>query len=179
MTRVPHGRTAVGPKIEILVQSQHWRKQPRACATIQKAIAAAAKAASKPRAGLAIVLSDDSAIRALNREWRGENATTNVLSFPTAGSGNARESVHIGDIVIAYQTTVREAAAENKPFRHHLAHLAIHGYLHLIGYDHETDRAAQRMERLEREILARMAVPDPYAGRDATLPTAKTRRRKT
>jgi probable rRNA maturation factor len=179
MTRVPHGRTAAAPKIEILVRSQHWRKQPRAGATIKKAIAAAAKAASKPRAELAIVLSDDSAIRALNRDWRGKDAATNVLSFPAAEPGNARVSPHLGDIVIAYQTAAREAAAENKPFGHHLAHLAVHGYLHLIGYDHETDRAAQRMERLERAVLARIAVPDPYALREAATSVAKTRHRKT
>jgi probable rRNA maturation factor len=161
-------------KIEILVRSTYWRKQPRAGATIKKAIAAAGKAASTPRAELAIVLSDDSAIRALNRDWRGKNAPTNVLSFPAAVPGKGRATRYIGDIVIAYQTTAREAVADGKPFRHHLAHLAVHGYLHLLGYDHETDRAAQRMERLERAILARIAVPDPYAARDP-----KTRQPKT
>lgn len=155
-------------KIEILVRSRHWRKQPGAAATIRKAISAAAKAASTRRAELAIVLSDDSAIRALNRDWRGKNAPTNVLSFPAAVPGKGRRaSPYIGDIVLAFRTTAREAVAEGKPFRHHLAHLAVHGYLHLIGYDHETDRAAHRMERLERTILARIAVPDPYAARDA------------
>jgi probable rRNA maturation factor len=163
-------------KIEIVIRSAHWRKQPRAGATIKNAISAAAKAVSTPRAELAIVLCDDSAIRALNRDWRGENAPTNVLSFPAPGSGAL--APHIGDIVIAYQTTEREAAAENKPFRHHLAHLTVHGYLHLIGYDHETSRAAQRMERLERAILARIAVPDPYAARDAPGSTAKARQPK-
>jgi probable rRNA maturation factor len=156
------------PTIEVLVRSRHWRKQPRAGIIVKKAISAAAKVASTPRAELAIVLSDDSAIRALNRDWRGKNAPTNVLSFPAQASGKAAlPSLYIGDIVIAYQTTAREAVAEGKPFRHHLAHLAVHGFLHLIGYDHETERDAQRMERLERAILARIAVPDPYAPRDA------------
>jgi len=167
MTRPSRGRTAVAPNIEILIRSRHWRKQPRAAATVRKAISAAAKAASTPRAELAIVLSDDSAIQALNRDWRGKNAPTNVLSFPAAVPGKPRGSSYVGDIVIAYQTTAREAVAEEKPFWHHLAHLAVHGYLHLIGYDHETDRAAQRMERLERAILAQIAIPDPYAARDA------------
>jgi probable rRNA maturation factor len=155
------------PKIEILVRSSHWRKQPQASATIKRAIAAAAKAASTAPAELAIVLSDDSAVQALNRHWRGKNTPTNVLAFPAAAPGKSRNGIpYIGDIVIAYRTAAREAVAEGKPFRHHLAHLAVHGYLHLIGYDHETDRAAQRMERLERAILARIAVPDPYAARD-------------
>ena len=64
-----------------------------------------------------------------------------------------------------YQTTAREAEAEGKPFSHHLAHLAVHGFLHLLGYDHETDRDAEEMEDLERRILRRLAVPDPYAPR--------------
>jgi len=110
------------------------------------------------------VLCDDSAIRALNRDWRGKNAPTNVLSFPAAMPGKARSaSPYVGDIVIAYQTTAREAVAEGKPFDHHLTHLAIHGFLHLLGYDHKNDRDAQKMERLERKILKRLAIPDPYA----------------
>jgi rRNA maturation RNase YbeY len=72
-------------------------------------------------------------------------------------------SPYIGDIVIAYQTTAREAVAEGKPFDHHLAHLAVHGFLHLLGYDHENDRDAEKMESLERRILGRLAIPDPYA----------------
>jgi probable rRNA maturation factor len=179
MKRPLRGRTAGAPKFEILVRSAHWRKQPRAAAIIKKAIAAAAKAVSKPQAELAIVLSDDSAIRALNRDWRGKDMATNVLSFPAARPRQARACAYLGDIVIGYQTAAKEAAAENKPFRHHLAHLAVHGYLHLVGYDHDTDRAAQKMERLERAILARIAVPDPYAVRDPATSAAKTRYPKT
>ena len=69
----------------------------------------------------------------------------------------------LGDIAIAYETTQREAEDENKPFSHHLSHLAVHGFLHLVGYDHETDADAERMESLERKILAGLGVPDPYA----------------
>jgi len=110
------------------------------------------------------VLSDDSAVQALNRDWRGKNAPTNVLSFPAAAPGKARAaSPYIGDIVIAYRTVEREAVAEGKPFNHHLAHLTVHGFLHLLGYDHENDRDAKKMELLERKILKRLAIPDPYA----------------
>jgi probable rRNA maturation factor len=87
-----------------------------------------------------------------------------VLSFPAAEAGKAQSaSPYIGDIVIAYQTVAREAVDEGKPFNHHLAHLAIHGFLHLLGYDHEKDRDAAAMERLERRILKRLDIPDPYA----------------
>jgi len=112
------------------------------------------------------VLADDSAIKALNRDWRGKDAATNVLSFPAAAPGDGPGgSLYIGDVIIAYETVAREAEAERKPFGHHLAHLAVHGFLHLVGYDHENDRDANEMERLERRILARLAIPDPYAPR--------------
>jgi len=73
----------------------------------------------------------------------------------------------LGDLVIAFETTLHEAEAGGKPFLHHLSHLAVHGFLHLLGYDHESEDDADRMERLERDILARLDVPDPYAARDA------------
>lgn len=148
-------------RVEIVIQSTRWKHQPNAAQIVQKSISAAAIAASTPRTGLAIVLTDDSAIRALNWQWRGLNASTNVLSFPARASHTGAD--HLGDIVIAYQTVAREARDEGKLFAHHLAHLAVHGYLHLIGYDHDTDRKARRMERLEVAILAELGMPDPYA----------------
>ena len=164
--------------IDIVISSPRWKTQAGATAAVRKAVAAAAQATSTSRAGLAIVLTDDSAIRALNRHWRGFDTPTNVLSFPAspvppAGrgrtAGGRQRSIakdldhHIGDVVIAFQTVAREAKAQDKPFRDHLTHLAVHGYLHLLGYDHETDADAERMERLEARILARLGVPDPYA----------------
>ena len=172
MTARPRRRAKAGPQIEVMVRSARWRRRPQAKSIVKKAVLTAAKAVSTPRTELAIVLADDSAIRTLNRDWRGKNAPTNVLSFPVPGpptgkrrAGGKRRSPspYIGDIVIAYETVAREAKAQDKPFRHHLAHLAIHGFLHLHGYDHENDREAQKMERLERKILAGLAIPDPYA----------------
>ena len=155
-------------QIDVIVRSPRWRKRPTAKTIVRRAILAAANAVSTPPAELAILLSDDSAIRTLNRDWRGKDAPTNVLSFPAARLGKTTAATpYIGDIVIAYQTTAREALAEGKPFDHHLAHLAVHGFLHLLGYDHDNDRDAQNMERLERAILLRIAIPDPYAMREA------------
>jgi probable rRNA maturation factor len=152
-----------------MVQSARWRSRRQAQTVVKRAILAAAKAVSTPNAELGIVLTDDSAIRALNRQWRGKNAPTNVLSFPSADAGKRQVgSPYMGDIVIAYETTAREAAAEGKRFTHHLAHLAVHGFLHLLGYDHDNDRDADRMEGLERRVLARLSVPDPYRSRDTT-----------
>jgi probable rRNA maturation factor len=117
---------------------------------------------------LAVVLTDDVAIRALNRTWRGKDVPTNVLSFPTQATpaGNKAKRL-LGDIVIAYETTAREADAEGKPLQDHLAHLAVHGFLHLLGHDHETEREAAAMERLEIAVLKRLEVPNPYVARGA------------
>jgi probable rRNA maturation factor len=150
--------------IEIIVQSARWKQQPKAAHIVRKSISAAAIATSTPRAELAIVLTNDSAIRALNRDWCGLDAPTNVLSFPAAKKILSLAGPPLlGDVVIAYQTVAREARDEAKPFAHHLAHLVVHGYLHLVGCDHDNDRKARRMERLEVAILAKLGVPDPYA----------------
>ena len=127
---------------------------------MRRAIAAAAATLSTPAAELAIVLTNNAAMRLLNRAWRGVDAATNVLSFPSRPIGG--EPSFIGDIVLAHETVAAEARREGKPFAHHLAHLAVHGFLHLLGYDHEREKDAARMERLEREILHRLAIPDPY-----------------
>ena len=112
---------------------------------------------------LAVLLTDDAAIRRLNAQWRGIDKPTNVLSFPPAPpAAPASGAKSLGDIAIAYETTAREARDEDKPFADHLSHLAVHGFLHLMGYDHESDAHAETMEQLERAILARLGVPDPY-----------------
>ena len=147
-------------KIDVLVESVLWKATQDAAAAARRAIAEAAAMLSTPRAELAIVLTDDSAIRLLNRAWRGVDAATNVLSFPASGAGG--EPPLIGDIVLAFETVAREARAERKSFVHHVAHLAVHGFLHLLGYDHVRKADAEAMERIERDVLQRLAIPDPY-----------------
>src|ERR1700739_2465613 len=160
------------PMTEVLVVADCWRSEPDAEAVIQRAIAAAAEAveADVGDAELAVMLTDDSGIRTLNSNWRGIDKPTNVLSFPALQSEGARKPGDaprmLGDIAIAYETTRREADAEGKLFEHHLSHLAIHGFLHLIGYDHENDTDAEEMESLETEILEQLGIPDPYAGQE-------------
>lgn len=163
--RPPRRRSARGPAIDVLIASARWRRAPRAAGIVRRAIAAAAPANTR-NAQLSVTLTSDRAIRALNRQWRGKDTPTNVLSFPTPLPGRGAPR-HLGDVVIAYETVANEAAAADKPFGHHLAHLAVHGFLHLLGYDHESDTQAQAMERRERRILARLGIPDPYAARDA------------
>jgi probable rRNA maturation factor len=153
--------SAGSPEIDIIPQSDLWNSGDEA--TIRHAIAAAAPP-DAAGAEVSVLLTDDDGIRALNKQWRGIDKPTNVLSFPAPKAPAGPRM--LGDIAIAHETTEREAAAEGKRFEHHLAHLAVHGFLHLLGYDHESDAEAETMERLERVILAKLDVPDPYAMRD-------------
>lgn len=152
---------------DIVRESLLWEAEPEVDATLERAIAEASAGMSTKDAELAIVLTDDSSIRALNQMWRGLDKPTNVLSFPAEDHGAGQDApLLLGDIVIAYETTKREATEQGTPFLHHLAHLTVHGFLHLCGYDHEQDDEAETMERQERQILARMQIPDPYAAPD-------------
>ena len=159
---VPTGGT---PLIDVLVESPLWDKEPEACATVERAINTAAEAIDAPAGEVVVMLTDDETIRALNRDWRKIDKPTNVLSFPAARTPGI-EPLMLGDIVIAYETLQRECAEEDRVFLHHLAHLAVHGFLHLMGYDHQDDSDAEAMEQLESSILARLDMPDPYLARD-------------
>jgi probable rRNA maturation factor len=172
------------PISEVLVVADCWQTEPDAEAVIQRAIATAAEIVNTGlgrtglgdtdfgEAELAVMLTDDAGIRTLNLNWRGIDKPTNVLSFPalqpTGPAGPEDAPRMLGDIAIAYQTTRSEADDEQKPFDHHLSHLAVHGFLHLIGYDHEKDDDAEAMESLETEILAQLGIPDPYSDRERT-----------
>jgi len=164
-------RLSTLPITEVLVVADCWQSEPAAEDVIQRAIATAAETVDEDiaEAELAVMLTDDVGIRTLNSNWRGIDKPTNVLSFPALQPTNARLKDDVprmlGDIAIAYETMRREADEEQKPFDHHLSHLAVHGFLHLIGYDHESDEDAEEMETLEQNILAQLGIPDPYAER--------------
>jgi probable rRNA maturation factor len=168
------------PITEVLVVADGWQAELDAEAIIQRAIAAAAEIADADvgDAELAVMLTDDSGIRTLNCNWRGIDKPTNVLSFPAlqpTGAGGPDDAPRmLGDIAIAYETTRKEADDEQKPFDHHLSHLAVHGFLHLIGYDHENDDDAEAMETLEAEILAQLGIPNPYADRHPNADRERT-----
>ena|SRR5579864_9342561 len=164
-----------GLTVDVLVESAQWEALPTAEAIIRAAMAVAAKARPTQISGaqisgaeVSVLLCDDAAIAALNARWRGREGPTNVLSFPVPrdepDSRSSDRPTPLGDIAIAYETVAREAADHGKPLPHHLAHLAVHGFLHLLGYDHELEGEAERMERLERDILAEIGIPDPYDG---------------
>jgi probable rRNA maturation factor len=153
------------PLIDVIVDEGAWDSSAEA--TVRRALTEAATATAgdfKDRT-LAVLLTNDASIRRLNAQWRHIDKPTNVLSFPAASQqqGPVRS---LGDIAIGYETSAREAKEENKSFADHLAHLAVHGFLHLLGYDHDAAAAAEKMERLERVILARLGIPDPYVGHE-------------
>ena len=159
--------------IDFVVESPLWAAQPESEAVVRRALGAAAAMMSTRPAELAIVLTSNSAIRALNRDWRGVDTPTNVLSFPVqrpqalvADPTVSAPPILLGDIVIAFETMEREARNESKRFEDHLAHLTVHGFLHLLGQDHDDDSDAEAMEELERAILARLGISDPYAASD-------------
>jgi len=152
---------SAAPQLEVLVNSPLWTGAEAAQGLLCRALAEAARTLAPHAAGeLCVVLTDDAAIRSLNRAWRGIDAPTNVLAFPAKPS--THPMAHFGDIVIAYETTQAEAAAAAKPLGDHVAHLAVHGFLHLLGYDHQADEEATQMEQLERLLLARLGIGDPY-----------------
>ncbi len=113
---------------------------------------------------ISIVLDEDAHVAELNARYRGRQGPTNVLSFPGEDAAAARpgQAAMIGDIVIARQTLLREAAAQEKTPRQHFMHLLVHGILHLLGYDHQNEAEAGEMEGLEIRILAELDIPDPY-----------------
>jgi probable rRNA maturation factor len=161
---------------DILVASPLWGGVPQAQTMVARAIEAVAAqgtahadAPAKIRRAdeICVTLSDDAAILALNHRWRGKNAPTNVLSFPAPSYPGLEVPRFLGDVVLAFETIEREAKAEDKAIDEHLAHLVVHGVLHLLGYDHATDAEAQEMEALEIRILATIGIADPYAIRTA------------
>lgn len=160
------------PEIDISVEAGNWPDEAALTSLAGQAVAAAMAAIRDsgpgeqpfpPQGGeLSLLFTDDAAIRALNAQWRGKDKPTNVLSFPQA------DGPLLGDVILAEETVRREAGLAEKPLEAHMAHLIIHGFLHLLGYDHEEEAEAERMEALERAALRRMGIADPYAGADTT-----------
>ena len=156
-------------EIDVAIEDARWDDAvPELEAWVIRAVEAglaAGPASPRNPVEVSVLLADDATVQDLNRTWRGKDRPTNVLSFPAAPQpaqpGLARP---LGDVVLAYDTLVRESAEQSKPLAHHLAHLLVHGTLHLLGQDHETgDADADAMEALEVAALATLGVPDPYA----------------
>lgn len=145
--------------IDIEVEDPRWTEALPEVEALAYAAAQAALDEVEFDGGVALLLTDDAAVRDLNKRFRDQDRPTNVLSFPARLNPEA----HLGDVALAFGVCAAEAQAQGKPLAHHLQHLVAHGVLHLVGYDHETDAEAAEMEDLERVVLAELGVPDPYA----------------
>jgi probable rRNA maturation factor len=151
--------------IDIAIEAGAWPDEDalRELAATAVGAALAELGVDSAESEISLLFTDDAHIRTLNRDWRGKDKATNVLSFPAFEiSRDAKLPPLLGDIVLARETVSAEAVLEEKPFEHHLLHLLVHGFLHLLGYGHETTHEADEMEGLERRVLARLAIPDPY-----------------
>ena len=148
--------------IHIEVEDDAWTAAlPDTEAVVSRAAEAALKAGSTglDPAEVTVLLADDATVADLNIRFRDKPGATNVLSFPAPESARP----HLGDLALAFGVCSTEAQAQGKPLANHLSHLVAHGVLHLLGWDHQSDDEAEAMERLEREILAGLAIPDPYS----------------
>jgi probable rRNA maturation factor len=143
------------------VEDPRWVTLPEVEALVERAVAAVLP--NDPR-NLDVLLTGDAEIRALNKQWRGKDQATNVLSFPAPEMPVPMgQASHLGDLVLAWDTVEREALAAQKPLIDHVVHLIVHAMLHLLGYDHENDADGDKMEAQETKILASLGIADPYA----------------
>ena len=155
--------------IDLAVEDDRWDEAiPDLESLVIRAVEAGlAIAPERPEGSLevSVLLADDATVQDLNKTWRGKDKPTNVLSFPAAPQPLPPGApTPLGDVVLAYETMVRESAEQGKPLQNHLAHLLVHGTLHLVGQDHELGEAeAEAMEAFEIAALATLGIPDPYA----------------
>lgn len=163
--------SAIELHLIVEVEDPRWREalpdvEPILGRAITLALEKLDTAARRIEVGVRLV--DDGTVQGLNRDWRGRDKPTNVLSFPLGAAepaGDPGLPWLLGDIVMGFDTVLGEAEAEGKPLGHHVAHLAIHAALHLIGHDHEAENEAALMEEAEIALLGRLGIPDPYAER--------------
>lgn len=158
---------SVPATIDVEIADARWHRpdleslEDMVIRTIAAALAGAGRQAAVE---IGVRLTDDAEIRTLNRDWRGQDKPTNVLSFALEDEAPSGVPVTpLGDVVVAFETCLREAEEEAKPLADHLCHLVVHGTLHLLSYDHDVAEDAEIMESLERRILADLGIPDPYA----------------
>ena len=162
MTRATRSSKPTSVSCAVVVLDAGWTKAlPEVARLVRRAARAAIAGARKTgKRSLTVALADDKTVRTLNARHAKKDKPTNVLSYPSG------ERVFLGDVVLARQTVWHEAQAQKKTRADHLTHLVVHGTLHLLGHDHETGKAdAERMETLERRVLAKLGIEDPYIER--------------
>jgi probable rRNA maturation factor len=161
-----HGAIA----LDVIVEEGDWSSLGDPEALTRRAVESAfAIASDAPRdeTEISVLLTNDAAVRDLNRTWRALDKPTNVLSFPAPEQPGLPGPRPLGDIAVAFETVTREAQAEAKTVQDHFTHLIVHGTLHLLGYDHELEAEAEIMEALEVKALAALGIADPYRDKAA------------
>jgi probable rRNA maturation factor len=154
---------------DILLEDQRWAGRMDIDSVVNSVVQTALEVTNvtlNEMAEASFTFADDKRLQELNKIWRKKDSPTNVLSFPAAEGAALKTSPLLGDVVLAYETIDREASEEGKVFTHHAAHMIAHGFLHLIGFDHENDVQADEMERVETKVLSRLGMPDPWASRE-------------
>lgn len=147
--------------VTLLVADPGWRRVRGLNGRLKKAAKLALERGGCSHGTFTLLLADDAKLQSLNMTFRAKDKPTNVLSFP------ADREDYLGDVAMAYGVTRKEAREQKKSLSDHATHLAVHGVLHLLGYDHETAKAAKIMEPLEVEILSELGIGDPYARKAA------------
>lgn len=165
----PQGAATSWLGVDVVVEDEDWPDPAETEAVVRGAAEALSRHAAMKGMAVSeacVALSSDAHVQDLNAGYRGKDKPTNVLSFPAPPSPIAQPARFLGDVVLARQTVRREAVERGIPVFDHVAHLTVHGLLHLLGYDHETDAEAVVMESLETEILAVLGIADPYGDRE-------------
>ncbi len=157
--------TETVPEADLLIADERWiGLDPEKLIARCRRAALAETGEQRLRRQLSVLLTDDEGVRVLNRDYRGKDRPTNVLSFPADPlPGLPEEGQPLGDLAFAYETCAGEATDKGLPIEHHASHLIVHGLLHLVGYDHIGEDEAEAMEALEIRVLARLGIGDPYA----------------
>lgn len=170
-----NGQTPPAIHVELAIESDGWPAEALLTDFCRDIVSAAAgflaHAENQPfpveGSELSLLFTDDAAVRVVNRQWRRQDRATNVLSFPVMPlRPGDMPGPMLGDIVFALETISSEAVSLEIPFDDHLTHLLVHGFLHLIGYDHQDERDAETMEGLETRILTVLDLSDPYENSD-------------
>ncbi|MDQ0317027.1 rRNA maturation RNase YbeY [Amorphus orientalis] len=155
-----------GLLVDVIREADGWPDEPDLVRISEAAVAAACAVADldvPEGAGIAVLFADDARVQSLNAGFRDKDRPTNVLSFPAPPDAMDDGAPHLGDVVLALETVTAEANAEGKPLDHHIAHLVMHGFLHIMGYDHMEEAEAEEMEQVESSALASLGIADPYA----------------
>ena len=151
-------------KLEITIQNQKlWKDLGNIfCTMVLDLLSKIIEDKNQQKTSISILLTDDLYIKKINTKWRKSKKATNVLSFPVSKISKEEDYFFIGDIVLSYETILSECKSRKKSFRDHFLHLLVHGFLHLLGYNHDNERDEKEMEELEVNYLSKLNIKNPY-----------------